>query len=256
MELGRPGLKTALVLSAGAFLGAYQAGVWKELSRRFRPDLVAGSSVGALNGWAVAGGCNPDDLIAQWLDRRTSRLLRFHLPLLPWNGVFDPAPLVATVREMYDAYHPQVPYAATLVELPYLRLRYVRTPDVQWEHLLAACSFLTGYPPVRVAGRYLSDGGLLSVVPLDAAAALGATRAIVVHAMPVMPSRLVRMAVRTTRALARPPAQNGPPLEIRTISPSVPARRLRELIRWDRDRIVRLIEMGQQDARASKLFDG
>ncbi len=46
----------ALVLSAGGMFGAYQAGVWKALSRSFHPDLIVGASVGALNSWAILAG--------------------------------------------------------------------------------------------------------------------------------------------------------------------------------------------------------
>ena len=53
----------ALVLSAGGMFGAYQAGAWNVLSQRFQPDMVVGTSVGALNGWAIAGGCPPDELL-------------------------------------------------------------------------------------------------------------------------------------------------------------------------------------------------
>jgi len=60
---------TALVLSAGGMYGAYQAGAWKELADVFRPDLVVGASIGALTGWAIAGGCEPEELIARWRAR-------------------------------------------------------------------------------------------------------------------------------------------------------------------------------------------
>src|ERR1035441_622902 len=56
----------ALVLSAGGMFGAYHAGAWNVLSRRFQPDLVVGTSAGALNGWAIAGGCSPAELLDMW----------------------------------------------------------------------------------------------------------------------------------------------------------------------------------------------
>ena len=43
--------KTALVLSAGGSFGAYQVGVWKELEKFFRPDIVIGTSIGAVLGY-------------------------------------------------------------------------------------------------------------------------------------------------------------------------------------------------------------
>ena len=58
---------TALVLSAGGMYGAYQAGAWRALADVFRPDLVVGASIGALTGWAIAGGCDPDELVDRWM---------------------------------------------------------------------------------------------------------------------------------------------------------------------------------------------
>src|ERR1039458_9129711 len=83
----------ALVLSAGGMFGAYQAGAWNVLSQRFQPDMVVGTSVGALNGWAIAGGCSPAALVAMWRDPATAGVMRLRFPLLPWNGWIDPAGL-------------------------------------------------------------------------------------------------------------------------------------------------------------------
>jgi len=58
-----------LVLSGGGMYGAYQAGAWKALADVFRPDLIVGTSIGALNGWAIAGGCEPDELIHNAMPR-------------------------------------------------------------------------------------------------------------------------------------------------------------------------------------------
>ena len=61
-------MKTALVLSGGGMFGAWQAGVWRALAPYLKPDLVVGASVGALNGWAIAGGASPDELIDSWMN--------------------------------------------------------------------------------------------------------------------------------------------------------------------------------------------
>ena len=54
---------------------AYQAGVWKAVSSAFRPDIVIGASAGALNGWAIAGGCEPDELAARLTEAAAVRRL-------------------------------------------------------------------------------------------------------------------------------------------------------------------------------------
>src|ERR1035441_4507688 len=94
-------MPTALVLSAGGMFGAYQAGAWNVLSRHFQPDLVVGTSVGALNGWAIAGGCSAADLLAMWREPATAGLTRMRFPLIPWNGCINPAALDRQVRDWY-----------------------------------------------------------------------------------------------------------------------------------------------------------
>jgi NTE family protein len=42
--------KTALVFSGGGSRGSYEIGVWKALNKlKIKPDMVFGSSVGAIN---------------------------------------------------------------------------------------------------------------------------------------------------------------------------------------------------------------
>jgi predicted acylesterase/phospholipase RssA len=53
----------ALVLSGGGGRGSYQAGVWAWLEEQgWKPDLVSGSSVGAINGAAIASGVSAEQL--------------------------------------------------------------------------------------------------------------------------------------------------------------------------------------------------
>jgi NTE family protein len=236
-------------------LGAYQAGAWKALRDRFQPDLVVGSSVGALNGWAIASGCDPGELIDEWLDPANASLMALRFPFPPWAGLFNPHQLSCKVNRMFERYRPRVPYGLTAVELPKLRLHLIRDDGVTARHLLATCSIPCGYPAVRLDGAWLVDGGFLSVLPLWAAAEMGATRALAVHAMPQMPSRIIRWTVGAFRkmggAVSVPAA-----LEVRMIAPDPPAAKLREFIRWDRGAIENLIARGFEDGRAARLFDG
>lgn len=53
-------MQTAFVLSGGASLGAVQVGLWRALAERdIRPDVIVGTSVGALNGVFLAGRPDP-----------------------------------------------------------------------------------------------------------------------------------------------------------------------------------------------------
>ena len=116
--------KTALVLSAGGMFAAYQAGVWKAIAGAFRPDMIIGASAGALNGWAIAGGCPPEELAASWTDPDTANWLRFRAP------GFD-----ARVRELFAKYSPRVPFGVVVVEAASMRSRLIqatRLPGATW----------------------------------------------------------------------------------------------------------------------------
>lgn len=77
----RPSL--ALVLGGGGSKGALQAGLHRALSELgVRPDLIVGSSVGALNGALIAAGVGPRSLAEGWAD---------HLPLGPLPAELVPS---------------------------------------------------------------------------------------------------------------------------------------------------------------------
>src|SRR5215467_14128673 len=98
--------------------GAYQAGAWKALAPVLAPDLVVGTSAGSLNGWAIAGGCPPQDLIDIWLNPRMEKIMRVRWRPSCWKGLWDPEPLEKLARELWDRYRPHIPYALTLTHLP------------------------------------------------------------------------------------------------------------------------------------------
>jgi NTE family protein len=171
--------------------------------------------------------------------------MRFRLPLLPWRGFVDPQPLEETARELFARFTPRVPFAGTLVELPRLRLRLVSSDEMTWRHLVAMCAVPVAFPPVRLDGRWYVDGGLRGALPLWAAARMGASRVIALDALPRMPSRLVRYAVKTLQWAAGglPPAG---PIEVLKITPGRPLGPLRSAMNWNRENIREWIRLGEQ----------
>ena len=222
-------MTTALVLSAGGMFAAWEAGVWKSLSGRFRPDLIVGASAGAWNGWAIAGGCSAEDLIHEWMDSATARI-----------GLFRAGALHQRARELFLRYQPRIPFGLTVVEVPRLGARLVRGPDVAWRHLAATCTIPLGFPPVRIQGRWYVDGGLLGALPLWAAQEMGATRAIAVNALTTLPFRVLHKAMRGRR-------ESGA-LQVIRIEPSTPLGSLRDAVCWSRPNVERWIEQGERDA--------
>lgn len=220
---------TALVLSAGGMFAAWQAGVWKVLAEHFRPDLIIGASSGAWNGWLIAGGATPDELIEQW-----------HDPSVAATWLFRPELLRRKAQSLYAHSRPQTPFGLTVVEVPHFRSRLVRGPDVTWRHLAATCSIPGAFPPVWIGSRQFVDGGLLGSLPLWAAEDMGATRAIALNC-------LTNLSFRMLRALLKPRGHT-PSLEVTLIEPSETLGALHETVCWSHSNIERWIELGQRDA--------
>jgi len=241
---------TALALSAGGMFGAYQAGVWKALANEIRPDLVVGASVGALNGWAIAGGCGGEELERYWLDER--RRLGLAFPRSVWDGVLDSAALDRTVKELFEAFRPRIRYAVVATDLFKLRPRIFEGEEVSWQHLAASCAAPGCFEQRRIGGRIYSDGGLLSALPAWAARELGATRIIAVNALPRAPSVVIGMLAGGMRRISgfRPELSEAP--GALRIEPREPLGSLTDMLRWNRSKIARWIAQGERDGGALK----
>jgi len=185
-------LRTAFVFSGGGSLGAVEVGMLRELLRRGeRADLVVGASVGALNAAYFAGrptleGVAELEAIWRGLDRRhifpvaVGSVLRAALGRRP--NLVSPRSLAALLER----------------HLPFARLEEAALPchvvaaDLQSGEpvtlsrgpatlaLLASAAIPAVFPPVRIQGRFLVDGGVAANTPIAAALALGAERVIVI----------------------------------------------------------------------------
>src|SRR5271156_2513884 len=221
-------MKTALVLSGGGMFGAWQAGAWSALARSFSPDLVVGASVGSLNGYAIAGGATPEDLIAFW---RNPRLAMFrNLP--------------ATIQELMQLYHPRLEYAVVLTDLFRMKPKIFSAPDLTWRHLAASCAIPGILPQRRIGGRWYTDGGLLNPLPVWAAVELGATRIVALHALPEIPSRTLKPFVKGFRAVVGHAPPLPPGVDLTLIKTRGPLGTLHDALRWKKENINRWIESG------------
>jgi NTE family protein len=242
----------ALVLSAGGMFGAYQAGAWKILADVFQPDLIVGASIGAVNGWAIAGGCAPDELIRRWLDMESVGSYRWKLPAGIFGGVLDSQHLRRLICDIHECYPPRVAYALVLTELMKLRPRIFRWPEITENHLIAGTAIVGIFDQVRINGTLYSDGGELSAVPLWAAAELGATEALVIDVLPEAPGLVARAFVSAMKLLSPFQAIVPPSLKVIRVTPPKLLGAPLDSIYWKRQNVEQWIRAGERDAAAIK----
>ena len=191
VDLRDAGPRTAFVLAGGATRGAIQVGMLASLTERgIVPDLVVGTSVGAMNGAAYVADATPEGierLDQVWGRARTSQIF----PLAPRS-------IVENVRERRGYLFPNDGIRDWIAS----NLRHERLEDFPiplhvvatavddgrpvrlsrgdaLTALLASTAIPGVFPPVSVDGTVLYDGGVAADVPLPQALDLRPTKVFV-----------------------------------------------------------------------------
>jgi NTE family protein len=177
---------TAFVLSGGASLGAVQVGMLHALTtHRIVPDFIVGTSVGAINGAWFAGDPTPegvDELEAIWrsLKQRTIFPIDARTALLGFLGRRDhlvpPGPLERLLRRHlpYERLE-EAPVPIHVVATEVMTGTEVVLSAGNAVRAILASSAIPGvFPPVRVGGQLLMDGGVVANTPVARAVSLGA----------------------------------------------------------------------------------
>jgi NTE family protein len=244
-------VRSALVLSAGGMFGAYQAGVWSELARVFRPDMVVGASAGALNGWEIACDTDPADLVASWMGLEKLASLKWRLPSRFADGCLDGTALEEWIRAAYAGRTPGCEYGVVLSHVPDLKPVLFRTPQITWKHIAASCAVPGFLRHFQLDGQMYTDGGIVDPLPLWAAVEMGAQVIVTVNVLQHRPW-LIRPAVQALRWYSgfRPPVTAG--LQIADISPSGRLGGARDSMYWSQRNASAWISRGASDARAAQ----
>jgi NTE family protein len=177
-----------VVVGAGGVLGAAHIGVGYALERHgFVPDMIIGTSVGALNG-AIAAA-HPDRA-APWLDHVWTQLRRRDVYPLGYlssrTSVFTDRGLrrlIARAELPSRIEQLAVPFTAVAMDLVTGAPVLLDQGDLQ-SALLASAAIPGMLPPVDRAGRTLVDGGVIAYVPVLAAQQAGAASVVVVATGP------------------------------------------------------------------------
>jgi NTE family protein len=183
----------AFVLGGGGVLGAAEVGMARALAGAgIVPDLVVGTSIGALNGAFLAADPGLDGvrrLVDLWLDSGARQLVGGSLPkrlatlARSRTHLYSQGPL----RRLLARYQP----AESIEDLP-IRFQCVAASiERAAEHwftagsladaVLASCAVPGLFAPVPIDGEHYYDGGLVHSIPVGRAVALGARTIYVLH---------------------------------------------------------------------------
>jgi NTE family protein len=181
--------KTAFVLSGGASLGAIQVGMIRALYERdVTPDLIVGTSVGALNGAFIASRPpipeTAEELAEVWRDLGRGQVFPLN-PLTGFLGFFGARNHLISqdgVRKLIEDHieftqleEAPIPFHVIATDLLSGRELRLSHGDA-FEAILASAAIPGVFAPVDWGGRKLIDGGVSNNAPIADAVELGAER--------------------------------------------------------------------------------
>ena len=208
------------MLGGGGVLGAAEVGMLRALLEAgVQPDLVLGTSVGALNGamvaadptldvverltdmWASAGAAK--DVYADGPIRQVRRAARTRTHLHSSEPLRRRLEVEVGTRTFADL---EVPFqcVAACIERG---AEHWFTQGSLVDAILASAAVPGLFPPAEVDGEHFLDGGIVNSVPLGRAASLGATQVYVLQVgrlerpltVPRMPWQVARVSFEIAR---------------------------------------------------------
>lgn len=181
--------KTAFVLSGGASLGAIQAGMLRALYERgIKPDLIVGTSAGAMNGAYIASRpqtvATADALAGVWRDLKRGQVFPLNplTGLLGFLGTRDHLVPASGLRKLIARHIEHEALEDMPVPLHVVAVDVISGEELRLSHgpvvdaVMASVAIPGVVAPVRWKDRTLMDGGVANNTPISHAVELGAER--------------------------------------------------------------------------------
>jgi NTE family protein len=171
------GGRIGIAMGSGAALGYSIIGILRALERNgIYPDLIAGTSMGALVGSFYAAGRPVSELVDIALSITKKRLWAMADFDLPWKGVVVGNGVLRFLKSilgdvLFDQL--QLPFACVATDINTGTEQVLRHGAVA-EAVRGSLSLPFFFEPFFWQGRYLVDGGLVNPVPTSIVQAMGA----------------------------------------------------------------------------------
>ena len=212
--------RTAFVLGGGGLLGAVEVGMLRALFERdVTPDLIVGTSVGALNGLVVASDPTPgvvDRLLDLWRSvaesneiysdptwRQVTRVMR------TGTHLHSAEPLRDRLEEEFG----ELTFDQLAVPFQCCAASIERAAETWFSEgpvvpaVVASAAVPGLLPPAKVGEEHFLDGGIVNSIPVGRAVELGATRLFVLQVgridRPLQPPRKPWEVARVSFEIAR-----------------------------------------------------
>lgn len=166
-DMGRETYRLGLALSGGGAKGFAHIGVFKRIEEcALRPDLIAGTSVGALMGSFFADGYTADEIRELFMGREFTDFAQLQIPR---TGVFDYSRFTHFLRRHLRSKNIEdlpIPMVIVATDLDKGVSKEFRSGPLV-EAVTASCCIPVIFSPVLIDGVHYVDGGLFRNFPVS-----------------------------------------------------------------------------------------
>lgn len=185
--------RNAFVLGGGGLLGVAEAGMLHALLEAgIVPELICGTSIGAINGAAIAAdptasgalrllelwdGLAADDVLGGSLIGRIVEVVR------SGTALHNTEPLRAQLTERLPVKSFEelaVPFECVAANIERAQEHWFTSGNLV-DAVLASCALPGVFPPIRINDEHFFDGGLVNSIPISRAVHKGADTIWVLH---------------------------------------------------------------------------
>jgi len=158
---------TGIALSGGGARGVAHLGILKALKEfGIRPDVLSGSSAGAMVAAFYAAGYTDEQIMEITTSSRFFSLAHFHIGK---TGLFD----MGGFESIYHQHFPQnsfealsIPIHIAATDIVHCESKYYSSGDLA-KIIMASSCVPTVFEPVEYEGNMLLDGGILNNLPIE-----------------------------------------------------------------------------------------
>lgn len=173
-----------LALGSGGARGLSEIGVLLWLKEQgISPCCVAGSSIGAILGAAIAAGRSPEYLRDTALDITWADKVKFLRPSLKGRSIFEWKRIGGFLEDIFEDVRIEdleMPFACVATDID-TGMEFVFRQGRVLDAVTASAAIPGAFPPVEIKGMHLVDGQVVNPVPVDVAFDLGAKKVIGVN---------------------------------------------------------------------------
>ena len=159
--------KTGLVLSGGGTRGFAHLGVIAALfDKGIKPNVISGTSAGAIAGAFIAAGKNPHEILETFKKGSFFNFTKLQIPrdgLMKLDGLKEIIQKEIRVKNIEDL---DTPFYVAISNLNTGTIEY-RNTGLLGETVLASSSIPILFAPVKMNGNLFTDGGLLDNIPVE-----------------------------------------------------------------------------------------